>query len=95
MLAKKKGLTCERKAIYADIEALRKIGVDIVTVMSPKRGFFIVSRQFEIPKVILLIDAVASAGFITPKKTASLINKLKELVSVGQEENMEPLVYGR
>lgn len=79
-MLEKKGITCERKAIYADIEALNRIGCDIMSVKSPKRGFFMASRKFEIPEVMLLIDAVSSAGFITPKKTNSLIEKLKSLV---------------
>lgn len=39
------------------------------------------SRKFEIPEVRLLIDAVTSAGFITPKKTQGLVEKLESLVS--------------
>ena len=88
-----RGIKCERKSIYADIEALNEIGCDILSVKSPKRGFFIASRKFEIPEVMLLIDAVSSAGFITPKKTVSLIEKLKSLVSVPQAESMVSQVY--
>ena len=92
MLAEK-GIKCERKSIYADIEALNEIGCDILSVKSPKRGFFMATRKFQIPEVMLLIDAVSSAGFITPKKTASLIEKLKSLVSVSQAESMVSQVY--
>jgi len=42
---------------------------------------------------MLLIDAVSSAGFITPKKTASLIEKLETLVSVEQAKTMKSQVY--
>lgn len=92
-LLAEKGIKCERKAIYADIEALNQVGFDIVSVTTPKRGFFMASRQFEIPEVMLLIDAVSSAGFITPKKTKSLIEKLKSLVSDDQAKNMKSQVY--
>lgn len=92
MLAEK-GVSCERKSIYADIAALNDIGCDIITVKSPKRGFFMASRTFEIPEVMLLVDAVSSAGFITPKKTASLISKLETLVSVEQAKTMKSQVY--
>ena len=88
-----KGIKCERKSIYADIAALNEIGCDIVTVTSPKRGFFMSTRTFEIPEVMLLIDAVSSAGFITPKKTESLIEKLETLVSVEQAKTMKSQVY--
>ncbi len=92
-LLAEKGIKCERKSIYADITALNEIGCDIITVTSPKRGFFMATRTFEIPEVMLLIDAVSSAGFITPKKTQSLIDKLETLVSVEQAKTMESQVY--
>ena len=77
-MLEEKGVKCERKSIYADIAALNDIGCDIIT---------------EIPEVMLLIDAVSSAGFITPKKTASLIEKLETLVSVEQAKTMKSQVY--
>lgn len=92
MLAEK-GITCERKSIYADVEALNEVGFDIISVKSPKRGFFMASRTFQIPEVLLLIDAVSSAGFITPKKTKELIQKLKSLVSQEQAQTMRSQVY--
>lgn len=87
------GIPSERKSIYSDIKALNDIGCDIMTVTSPKRGFFMATRKFELPEVMLLIDAVTSAGFITPKKTMSLVDKLKSLVSVSQAKSMVSQVY--
>ncbi len=87
------GISSERKSIYSDVSALKQIGVDIITVTSPKRGFFIASRTFQIPEVRLLIDAVNSAGFITPKKSEELINKLKALLSEGQAKDIASQVY--
>lgn len=92
MLAQK-GITCERKSIYADVKALNEIGCDIVTTKSPKCGFFIASRKFELPEIRLLIDAVTSAGFITPNKTKSLVSKLEGLVSHYQAKNLTSQVY--
>lgn len=92
-LLEEKGIKAERKSIYSDIEALNELGYDIVTVRSPKRGFFMGERDFELPEVRLLIDAVMSAGFITPNKTRSLIGKLESLVSVNQAKKMVSQVY--
>lgn len=92
-MLKKEGIGCERKSIYSDIKILNDIGFDIVSVKSPKRGFFVASREFEIPEVMLLIDAVTSAGFITPQKTQSLIKKLKSLLSVSQAESVTSKFY--
>jgi predicted DNA-binding transcriptional regulator YafY len=87
------GITCERKVIYADIEALNKIGCDIMLQKGTGRGYFIASRDFELPEVMLLIDAVTSAGFITPKKTNSLVKKLRSLMSVYQADTMVSQFY--
>lgn len=87
------GYKCERKSIYADIQALNEIGFDIVSTLSPKRGFFMATRRFELPQVRLLIDAVLSAGFITPNKTKDLITKLESLVSENQAKELVSQVY--
>lgn len=89
----KSGIKCERKSIYADIQTLNDLGFDIVTAKSPKRGFFMASRRFELPQVRLLIDAVSSAGFITPNKTKDLVEKLESLVSVNQARDLVSQVY--
>ena len=92
-LLMKDGMLCERKSIYADIAVLRSVGFDIVKTMSPKKGFFLGSRKFELPEVRLLIDAVSSAGFITPDKTEKLVSKLETLVSKNQADELVSQVY--
>lgn len=92
-MLEEKGIKAERKSIYADVEALKQIGCDIISVRSPKSGFIMASRKFEIPEVRLLIDAVSSAGFITPNKTMALIEKLESLVSRNQAKSMKSQVY--
>ncbi len=86
------GIKAERKSIYSDIDALNEIGCDIITVRSPQRGYAMVSRDFQIPEVRLLIDAVSSAGFITPKKTEELISKLEGLLSENQVKQLHSQV---
>ena len=90
---KKDGIKCERKSIYADVKTLNDIGFDIVSTKSPKRGFFMATRRFELPEVRLLIDAVTSAGFITPNKTKELVEKLETLVSKNQARELISQVY--
>ena len=50
-------------------------------------------RKFDLAEVRLLIDAVSSAGFITPKKTAVLIEKLEGLLSLNQAKALKSQVY--
>lgn len=71
------GYSCERKTVYADIEALNNFGVEIIYTTEPKKGYFLATRSFEESELSLLIDAVASADFITAKKSQALIKKLK------------------
>ena len=40
-----------------------------------------------------MIDAVSSAGFITPKKTKILIEKLEGLISLNQAKALKSQVY--
>ncbi len=93
-LLEKQGVSaCGRKAIYDVIASLNNIGCDIVRSRGYRGGFFLASRKFELPEVMLLIDAVRSAGFITPRKTNSLVEKLKSLVSIRQAKSMVSQVY--
>lgn len=92
-LLKKDGVNCERKSIYADVKLLNDVGFDIESTRSPKKGFYMASRRFELPEVRLLIDAVSSAGFITPNKTKQLIGKLESLASTNQAKELVSQVY--
>ena len=92
-MLEKDGITCERKSIYADVKTLNQLGFNIMTTLSPKRGYFMATRQFELPQVRLLVDAVSSAAFITPKKTSDLISKLEGLVSKNQAADLISQVY--
>lgn len=88
-----KGITCERKSIYSDVKTLKESGVDIISVRQPKAGYCICSRDFELPELRLLIDAVQAANFITPKKTKELIKKIGTLCSSSQATMLERQVY--
>ena len=71
-----KGIECERKAIYSDIRALQDFGIDILNQRGKNGGYYIGSRNFELPELKLLIDAVQSSRFLTEKKSRELIRKL-------------------
>ncbi len=86
------GIEAERKSIYDDIACLEEYGCDIIKSASPK-GWFIGDREFEIPEIYLLCDAVRSAKFISAKKSAELIEKLNDMLSVNQVKRRENSVY--
>lgn len=97
MLESRHGILCDRKTVYSDIAALQDYGVDIVSVPGKKGGYYIGSRNFELPELKLLIDAVQSSRFLTEKKSRELIEKLCSQCSVYDARLMrrDVLVSGR
>lgn len=62
------GIPAERKSIYDDVEALRRFGLDIIQVkIGRQSGYYVGSREFELPELKLLVDSVQSSKFITYK----------------------------
>lgn len=52
------GISAERKTVYDDIETLRNFGMDILNRREHPAGFYLASREFELPELRLLVDAV-------------------------------------
>lgn len=73
------GIKAERKSVYDDIEMLKLFGLDILSRRSEPKGYYIASRDFELPELKLLVDAVQSSKFITEKKSGELIKKIERL----------------
>ena len=97
MLENRHGILCERKTIYSDIATLQDYGLDIVSVPGKNGGYYIASRNFELPELKLLIDAVQSSRFLTEKKSRELIEKLCKECSVHDARLMrrDMMVSGR
>ena len=75
------GISAERKSIYNDIQTLNDYGFDIIRIDGPKGGYKLLSREFELAEVKLLVDLVQSSKFITTTKSRELIHKLESFVS--------------
>lgn len=76
MLDRQHNISCDRKTVYSDVAALQEYGVDIVSIPGKNGGYYIASRNFELPELKLLIDAVQSSKYLTEKKSRELIEKL-------------------
>ena len=88
------GISAERKSLYDDIECLREYGLEILQSGSGRSsGYFVCSREFELPELKLLVDSVQSSKFITHKKTLSLIRKIENLASVHDAQALRRQVY--
>lgn len=87
------GIEAERKSIYDDIANLELYGCDIIKTSTPKKGWFIGDREFQVPEIYLLCDAVRSAKFISAKKTRELVKKLHSMLSVTEAEKQKNSVW--
>jgi predicted DNA-binding transcriptional regulator YafY len=88
---KSKGIPSVRQTVYTDLDALDTAGIDIVQIKSTQNRYFIGSRIFEYPELKMLVDAVASSKVISAKKSQALIQKLGQLTSIQQAEQLQRL----
>ena len=88
------GIHAERKSIYNDMECLADFGYDVVQVQSRLGGgYYLGSREFELPELKLLVDAVQSSRFITTKKSRELIRKLEQIAGKNDAGKLQRQVY--
>lgn len=86
-------ISAERKSIYDDLESLRLFGLDINQQRGANGGYYVASREFELPELKLLVDSVQSSKFITEKKTMALIKKIESLASVYEAQLLHRQVF--
>lgn len=87
------GIKAERKSLYDDIEILQNFGLDICTIRTNTVRYYVGNRNFQIPELKLLVDAIQSSKFITRKKSLELIDKLGHLVSENEGTQLRREVY--
>ena len=87
------GIKAERKSLYDDIEILQNFGLDICTIRTNTVRYYVGNRDFQIPELKLLVDAIQSSKFITRKKSLELIDKLGHLVSENEGTQLRREVY--
>lgn len=85
-----KGIPCERKSVGTDIALLREFGYEVMDARSGKqKAYYIEDRNFSLPEIKILIDAVQAASFITEKKAGELIEKIAYLGSSRRAEILQ------
>ncbi|MBQ7045816.1 MAG: WYL domain-containing protein [Clostridia bacterium] len=87
------GISAERKTLYDDIETLRTFGLDIEQRKANGVYYHVLSREFELPELKLLVDSVQSSKFITHKKSTELIKKLEGLASRFEANQLQRQVF--
>ena len=89
----RQGYPGNRKTIKDDIDVLNKFGMDIITNVSRGNSFYLASREFEIPELKLLVDAVSSSRFISAARSEQLIGKLSAMASEYEKERIAPRIF--
>ena len=89
------GIDAERKSIYDDLRVLEALGADIdLRVGSGSdTGYRLLSREFELSQLKLLVDTVQSSRFLTENKSRELIEKISALASKHQGAELKRHVY--
>uniref|UniRef100_UPI004056EAC4 helix-turn-helix transcriptional regulator n=1 Tax=Acetatifactor sp. TaxID=1872090 RepID=UPI004056EAC4 len=88
------GIRSERKSIYDDMAKLCDFGYDIIQIHSRLGGgYYLAGREFELPELKLLVDAVQSSRFITTKKSRELIKKLESKAGKYDAGKLQRQVY--
>ena len=88
------GITADRKSLYDDMAALGELGIDIEKEQVGRSCYYhVVTKQFELPELKLLVDAIQSSKFITVKKSNSLIKKLTSLASRYEAMQLDRQVF--
>lgn len=82
MMQEQHGIYMHRTTVSTDIDLLRTAGFQIgMTKPGKKNQYFLEQRDFELPELKILIDAVESSKFITEKQSRTLVKKLISLTS--------------
>ena len=87
------GISTDRRTIYTEMEVLDKFGLDIQQKKGKCPGYYIGARDFELPELKLLVDAVQSSKFITEKKSKELIQKLEKLCCKSDADILSKYVF--
>lgn len=87
-----RGIRAERKGIYTDIETLKQYGLDIILAKNPT-GYYLDSREFDLPQLKMLVDSVQSSKFMSVKNTNELIKKLESFTSVYKANQLQRNIY--
>ena len=80
-------IPCDRRTLAQDIATLNELDYEIMsTTVGHEKGYYVEDRNFSIPELKILIDAVHASSFITEKKSEELITKIASLAGSHRAE---------
>lgn len=80
-------IICDRRTLAQDIATLNDLGYEIMTTtVGHEKAYYVEDRNFSIPELKILIDAVQASSFITERKSDELIAKIASLAGSHRAE---------
>ena len=79
ILKKEYNISSHRQTIATEIELLQDFGMDIECIKSRQNKYHLVSREFDLAELKLIIDAVDACKFISGRESKNLSTKLTRL----------------
>uniref|UniRef100_I5AXJ8 Uncharacterized protein n=1 Tax=Eubacterium cellulosolvens (strain ATCC 43171 / JCM 9499 / 6) TaxID=633697 RepID=I5AXJ8_EUBC6 len=74
------GISVDRRTLSKEVEFLNEQGYDIkCVIVGHQRGYYFENRDFSVPELKILIDAVQAANFITEEQTKQFVEKIATL----------------
>lgn len=83
----------DSRTLKNDLAQIAALGVDIVAERHVQNQYYIATRHFDTAEIKLLIDAVQSSRFITPRKSKNLIRKLAAFTGSHQQQLLKRQLY--
>lgn len=83
-----KGIKSERKSIYDDFDTMRQVGIAVRFKKSQPSGYYIESRELDLPEIQTIVKAIRRSKDIEPEKADALIEKLGRYLSIYQAEKL-------
>lgn len=85
------GFTATRKTATKDIDTLLAHGVDVVCNKGRQNQYFIGEREFELPELTMLVDAVQAAKFI-PVRQSQTLPTTTRITTTSPAETIAPIM---
>ena len=82
------GIKVDRKTVYEDIHALEEYGLEI-DHPEYSNTYRLISRDFELAEIKLMIDSIQASKFLSEKTTRTLISKLEGLCSHYEAQTLQ------
>ena len=89
ILSEEYGINAHRQTIATEIELLQNFGMDIACIKSRQNKYHLVSREFDLAELKLIIDAVGACKFISGRESKKLAAKLATLAGSNRAEDLK------